>query len=397
MHLSPGRIDAPGLAHSAWQGSLRVAGVLSGTSADGIDVGLAAIEVEAGRAGPPRLLAFETVPYTLELGARVRAALDGAPTGLRAAALLHRDLGLAFGRAAAEVAARQGVELDLVGSHGQTLWHHDGDPVCGPATLQLGDGDHLAAACGCAVVSDFRQAELAAGGQGAPLSGYADGLVFAQGRRPLVILNLGGLGNLTYLGPGGELLAFDTGPAGALLDGLARRLLEAPMDRGGKVAASGRVLFPLVQEFLAHDFFQQPLPRSTGRDTFDGPWVEAFLAAGLALGGRPADLLASAVECVAASVAQGLRDHVPAGPTTLWVAGGGVHHRPLMAALERLGGLRTRSVRGLGVDPDAREALVFAVLAALFVTGEPVLVSGAESPRPALLGRWSPAPPAILR
>lgn len=394
MHLS---LRRAGDAGGAWRASLRVAGVLSGTSADGIDVGLAEIDVEAGRAGPPRLLAFETVPFAPELGARVHAALDGASTGLRATALLHRDLGLAFGRAAAAVAGRHGVELDLVGSHGQTLWHHDGDPDCGPATLQLGDGDHLAAACGCAVVSDFRQAELAAGGQGAPLSGYADGLVFARGQRPLVILNLGGLGNLTYLGPAGELLAFDTGPAGALLDGLARRLLDAPMDRGGEAAASGRVLAPLVQSFLAHDFFQQSLPRSTGRDTFDGAWVESFMAAGQAAGAEPADLLASAVECVAASVARGLAEHVPAGPATLWVAGGGVHHGPLMAALERLGGLRARSVLGLGVNPDAREALVFAVLAARFLAGEPVRVAGPQGARPALLGRWSPAPPALLR
>jgi anhydro-N-acetylmuramic acid kinase len=351
-------------------GELTVAGVLSGTSADGIDVALVRFDPVDGDVGPARCQAFRVVPFEDELAARVRAALDGRPLGLRDTALLHRDLGLAFGRAARKVAESSGARLDLVASHGQTVWHHDGDPSCGPATLQLGDGDFVAEAAGCAVASDFRQRDVAAGGEGAPLSALADDRIFADLPRPSAVLNLGGMANVTVLTGAGAELAWDSGPAGSLLDGLARRLIGRPFDDGGARARGGSASEELRDELLRHPFFDRAPPKSTGRDTFGEPWVDEVVARGRALGvERGEDLLATGVEVVAAHVAGGLERHAPEGLRWIAVCGGGVHNATLLDALARCSPLPVASTGDFGVDPDAREALVFAILGARCALG----------------------------
>ncbi len=370
-------------------GEARVGGVLSGTSGDGIDVVVAEPEIEGERVVGVRSLAFATRPFSAALAPRVRAALDGEPTGVRELALLNRDLGLAFGEAASAVAAEAGFELDLVGSHGLTVYHHDGAEPSGPATLQLGDGDFVAARAGCPVVADFRQADLAAGGEGAPLSVLADDAVFAAAGRPLTILNLGGLANLSWLPERGEPLAFDTGPAGALLDGFARRLLERPFDVGGLEAAAGRVDEQRLARWLAHPFFQEVPPKSTGRDTFGPAWVDGLL--GSTGAARPADLLRTAVELVARTVADARSRWLPEAGGALIVAGGGVHNGTLMAALAAQSPGPVQPAGAVGVDPDAREALVFAVLAARTLLGEPTTRVSATGAAPGrVLGKISP-------
>src|SRR5688500_13287580 len=193
------------IAQRLLSGDAVVAGVLSGTSGDGIDVALARFGRTGGNGlGAPRLVAFATLPFPEGVGGRVRRVLDGEPVGLRESALLSRDLGRAFGRAARELADAQGLSLDLVASHGQTVWHHDGTEPSGPATLQLGDGDFVAEESGAATVSDFRQRDIAAGGEGAPISALADDAIFADVERPCAILNLGGMANVTLLEEGGD-------------------------------------------------------------------------------------------------------------------------------------------------------------------------------------------------
>lgn len=372
-----------------------VAGVLSGTSADGIDVALCRLQRAGAALEPPQLLRFETLDFPPELGRRVRAALDGEPCDLRAAALLGRDLGRAFGRAAREVADRARIELDLVGSHGQTVYHHDGNEPSGPASLQLGDGDHVAEEAGCAVVSDFRQRDLAAGGEGAPISALADDLIFARLERPLAILNLGGMGNLTVLRAEAPVLSFDTGPAGSLLDGLARRTLGRDYDPEGATAARGRVDAALLDRWLRHPFFERPPPRSTGRETFGEPWVGERLAEARANGlwregEAPADLLATATELVARSVADSLARFGGGRPRELLLAGGGVHHRLLVRRLAELAACPVASAAERGIDPDAREGLVFALLAARCVLGIPSTQPSATGARPGrILGKIS--------
>src|SRR5262249_53274219 len=187
------------------------------------------------------------------------------------------DLGLAFGRAARALSDERGLALDLVGSHGQTVYHHDGNEPSGAATLQLGDGDHVAHAANAVTASDFRTADIACGGEGAPLSGVLDPALFPELTRPAVVLNLGGIANVTLLRTCGPPLAFDVGPANALLDGLARALLGLDYDPDGAHAARGRASAAHVEAELGHAFFARRPPKSTGRDTFGAAYVAGFV------------------------------------------------------------------------------------------------------------------------
>lgn len=377
------------LIRSLERGDAIIAGVLSGTSADGIDVALTRLLVENGAVRGVQQLAFETRAFEPELGARVRSALEGEALDARGLTLLSRDLGLAFGAAARDLAEERELSLALVGSHGQTFWHHDDVEPSGPASLQLGDGDWVAEAAGCAAVSDFRQRDLAAGGLGAPISVLADDAVFSAAARPAAILNLGGMSNLSWL-PGSqagsrEPLAFDCGPAGALLDGLARRLLDRPYDVDGAVAAGGAPQAAVLARWLEHPFFAAAPPKSTGRDTFGEAWLDQILAQASALGvHEAADLLACGVHLVAESIARCVRGDLPEAPRALYMSGGGIHNLALEAALRERVGELLRPASEVGVDPDAREALVFAVLAGRCVLGEAVTAPSATG---ALAGR----------
>lgn len=377
-------------------GGAVVGGVLSGTSGDGVDVAFARLHVEGEGTGtrPAGLeaLAFTCAPFPEPLALRLRAVLDGVTPSLGEVAMLHRDLGVAFGSAVAGLAEETGLRPLLVGSHGQTVWHHDGAPREERATLQLGDADHLAERAGCWVVSDFRQGDLAAGGEGAPLSALVDGLLFPELKRPACVLNLGGIGNLTLLGEGSApVAARDTGPAGALLDGLARRLLNAPMDEGGEVAMRGTVKPELLLSWMEHPFFGGGA-RSTGRDTFGEAWVSDCLDMARAGGtGQAEDILATAAGLVAEAVAWALEREAPGGLESVVVAGGGVHNARVLTELAARTGLSVESSEAHGVDPDAREALGFAALGAGFGLGwgwgAPEATGGA---RGRLLGRLSP-------
>jgi anhydro-N-acetylmuramic acid kinase len=388
------------LAAKLSSGQAVVAGVMSGTSGDGIDVALVRFAACApqDRLGLPRQLAFRIVPFAPALAARVRAVLDGAPLDLGAAALLSRDLGRAFGAAARDVARDAGLALDLVGSHGQTVWHHDGVEPSGPATLQLGDGDFVAEAAGCAVASDFRQRDIAAGGEGAPIAALADGLLFAALPRPAAILNLGGISNLTLLDASDGPRSFDTGPAGALLDSLARRFLAAPYDAGGAFAAGGRASEALLFELAQHPFLRRAPPKSTGRDTFGEAWVDGIVRRARELGLGAQDLCATAADFVARCVTDALAAHAPAGLAHLVVCGGGAQHARVLQGLGARSPAPVASGAELGVDPDAREALAFAVLAARCVLALPSTSPAATgAARGRVLGKLSAAPPALGR
>ena len=366
-----------------------IAGVLSGTSGDGIDVAIARFSGET-ELTLDECVAFETLPFETQLASRVRAVLDGEDLGLRGAALLSRDLGRAFGSAARALAFANGVQLDLVASHGQTVFHHDGEEPSGAATLQLGDGDFVAEEARTACVSDFRQRDIAAGGEGAPLSALADPILFRNAAKPLALLNLGGMANLTLLGANGEVAAFDTGPANAWLDGLARLFFDKPFDDSGKLAAQGSVDDAFLAVLLEHPFFDREPPKSTGRDTFGAVQLDAALAR--ASGLVAVDVLRTAVEAVARSVAEAIDRWAPETPSVVHACGGGIHNATLAATLENTLGRKLATTRQLGIDPDAREALVFAALGAANLAGVPLSHPGATGARAGvILGKFSGA------
>ena len=402
---STSNTDLGELSLKLQEGRAVVAGALSGTSADGIDVVLfrprmgSRAELQDHGVKDLGWIHFGTTAFEPKLRTELRHVLDGGQLDLGRVACLHRDLGVAFGMAARDAAKRANVDLDLVGSHGQTVWHHDGNHPAGRASLQLGDGDFLAEIAGAPVVSDFRQGDLATGGEGAPIGHVVDPwlypALFGQGRcgpshvsspPSAGILNLGGFGNLTLGGERGQLVSFDTGPAGALLDGLARQCFGVEMDLDGERAARGVVRPELFATWMGEleSFLQTAPPRSTGRDTFGESWVRGLVAGSEGACGE--DLLATGASVVAACVARSL-EHVP-GSTSLdelVLAGGGVQNPVLVRAIEAATGVPVTSSRQHGVDPDAREALIFGLLGAAHVLGiaRPARVLGKFSPGPA--------------
>jgi anhydro-N-acetylmuramic acid kinase len=374
-----------------------VVGLMSGTSADSIDVAVcrmtgqgADVEVE--------LIHYREHPHDPEVKCRVIGI-----TGLdvRGIAELNVMVGESLAAACLATLEEAGLapdEVDLVGSHGQTVYHHSGVAGALRATLQVGDGDVIAVRTGCYVVSDFRARDLAAGGEGAPLSPVADIVLFGrreqEPRRRRAILNLGGIANLTVLDDDpARVFGFDTGPANAPLDRLARRLSGGALacDQDGQFARAGRVAEPLLAELLESDpFLARRPPKSTGFEMYG----DAFLSrAAERHGGVDADLMATLTEFVARTIALGLRQCAELGPPVEEVvaAGGGVRNLALMERIvARVAPIPVRRSDDLGVPSDAREAMAFAVLADLTLRGRTAClppVTGAAAPK--LLGKLS--------
>lgn len=371
-----------------------VAGLMSGTSLDGVDAAIVRAE-GTGRALRVETLAFVSRPYAPALREALGACVEPASSDVRRIALAHARLGHVFADAVEAACAAAGLApaaLDLVGSHGQTVQHvPEATPFAGEptrATLQIGCPATLAARLGVPVLADFRTADLALGGHGAPLAPYLDDALFADAHETRGLLNLGGIANLTVLpaGAGPEAAyAFDTGPANMVSDALAQRFFGVPYDAGGALAAQGTPDERVLERLLADPFFHTPPPRSTGREAFGAPFVEALVAA---LPDRPHDLLATALELTARTVADAVRRYARPAPARIIASGGGVHNAHLMHRLGRL--LAPASVETTatcGLDPDAKEAVLFAVLAHAWAegvrTGLPAVTGAA---RPAFQG-----------
>ncbi|GGS35598.1 anhydro-N-acetylmuramic acid kinase [Deinococcus knuensis] len=401
--------------------SPRVLGLMSGTSADGIDAALlelpgwpelrgthtppdsttlSAISGHVGVPGAPRgrVVAHTFTPYPPDLRDAVLAAMRGE-VGAAGLTQLH----WALGEALAQAAAPHATHADLIASHGQTVQHHPTpDPARGwerPATLQLGEAAVIAARTGRPVVADFRPADMAAGGVGAPLVPFADWALLAQPGVNRTLLNLGGIANVTALNglnPQG-VQAFDTGPANCLLDEIAA-MTGQTHDAGGALAAAGQVHEPTLNRWLSHPELAQRPPRATGREV----WTLARLDAPAHL--NPADLAATATALSARSVAQALR-FLNSPPHEVVVAGGGARNPALMralaaalAALPTPAPLRTFADLGwtdAGFTDATREAAAFAFLGYAHAQGWPNTLPHTTGARHAVTaGRWTPAPPS---
>jgi anhydro-N-acetylmuramic acid kinase len=362
----------------------RIIGLLSGTSADGTDAALCEIE---GAGEATRLLSttFVTTPFSRELRERIFSLARADATELCDVDVL---LGQAFADAAHEVCVAAGVPIeavDLIGSHGQTAVHHPRSAGFIGATLQIGEAAVIAERTGRPVVSDFRVRDVAAGGEGAPLVPLVDHLLFRKPGRRRALQNIGGIANVTLVSEQlADLVAFDNAPGNMPLDAVARAAsggAEA-FDAGGRRASRGHIDTALLAELHAHPYLSQPPPKSTGRETFGKDFIYPLLAR---FGGRLDDLLATLTRFVAEAIARSYRESLPALPDEVYVSGGGALNPVLMRHLETLlAPVPVATSASLGVDPEAKEAIAFAVLANETVFGHAgnlPSVTGAAGPR----------------
>jgi anhydro-N-acetylmuramic acid kinase len=366
-----------------------VAGIMSGTSADGIDVALCRItrspQRAAASASKIELVRHRASPFAAPLRRAVLQAQDAQSTSAAELARLNWRLGEAYGDAVQ--AAAQGYVLDLVGCHGQTIYHQGVAAAYAgrsfACTWQLGEPALIAAAVHAPVVSNFRPADMVAGGQGAPLVPLLDATLFAHPRRARVLQNLGGIANLTVVPPGGALdavLAFDTGPANMVIDALAQRLFSKPYDRGGRLAATGTPNEAVLSALLRDPYYRREPPKSAGREQYGAAFVDRILALVkkedrlLSLKRKPGlsshDILATATALTARTIVlawnQFVAPRIGSAKADYIVAGGGTRNQTLMRMLsEVLAPYRCRiqTTDDFGIPSEAKEAVAFALLA----------------------------------
>ncbi|MDP9251732.1 MAG: anhydro-N-acetylmuramic acid kinase [Chloroflexota bacterium] len=358
-------------------------GMMSGTSGDGIN--LAAIEVEPGARPDVRIIATAEQPYPPSLRDAVLRAGSDAPFALSDIARLHAQLGDAYAAAASAFIATLPRRPDVIALHGQTVAHLPAEHT----PLQLGDASRVARATGVPTVNDFRSADMAAGGEGAPLVPFGDHVLFAS-RAPIAVLNLGGIANLTLIPTASEddVIAFDTGPANMPSDAIIAPSGET-FDRDGRRARAGHVNERALDEALRHPYFARRPPKSTGREDFGQPFATRVLDRVKADGGSLDDALATVLAVTTRSIADALARNTPRGITwnLLAVAGGGARNATLMESLARaVAPLRVVKTDELGVPSQAREAIAFAIMGAYRMRELPNILPSATGARQAVRG-----------
>ena len=396
-----------------WAVCMIVAGIMSGTSADGIDVATVRIRessiastesgnAKAGSYPTLKLLAHESFAYSKSLRKAVLAAMNAPSTSTAELARLNWRLGIGYAEAVQATILRHPGKLDLVGCHGQTLYHQGTAQVYAgrkfACTWQAGEAAILAGELGVPVVSNFRPADMVAGGQGAPLVPLLDFVLFRHGTRGRVLQNIGGIANMTVIAPDAgpkQVMAFDTGPGNMVIDQLMQELYGKAMDRNGAIAASGQTLERVLTQFMRNRFFRKHPPRSAGREEFGREYAASFLAACRKVSARKQDAIATATALTSMTIAEAYLQFGAAGmkdaKVDYIVSGGGVRNLTLMRQLaEYLAPHRcqVRSIDGFGMPAEAKEAAAFALLA--YQTwhrrsGNLASATGAE--RPAILGQ----------
>ncbi|WP_075181703.1 anhydro-N-acetylmuramic acid kinase [Pantoea sp. 1.19] len=365
----------------------RYIGVMSGTSLDGIDVVLAAI--------CPEMVA-QQASYTHPIPRPLRQAIldvcQGQPLTLSQLVQLDTRLGRLFAEAVLTLMQREGLEasdVTAIGCHGQTVWHEPRGPA--PGTLQIGDNNHLAAATGVTVVGDFRRRDMALGGQGAPLVPAFHHALLMHPQERRMVLNIGGIANLSLLIPHQPVRGYDTGPGNMLMDAWVWRQCGEPFDRDAMLARRGQVVPALLQKMRADPWFALPAPKSTGREYFNYGWIEAQLSAQPAR--RPEDVQATLLELTASSIADQVL--LSGGCDRLLVCGGGARNPLLMQRLAaQLSGTAVETTDSAGIRGDDMEALAFAWLAYRTLSGLPgnlPSVTGASAA--SIIGAIFPASP----
>lgn len=345
-----------------------VIGLISGTSVDGVDAALVDISGEDFDL-QVKLVAGATYPYADELRKHILAVCGGAAISMAQLAQLDDAIATTFAQAAQKIQFGN-THATLIGSHGQTVYHRPAGSQLG-YTLQLGRGTLITAITGITTVSNFRVADIAVGGQGAPLVSRVDLALFSHPQESRCIQNIGGIGNLTYMPPRKdnwlkEVRGWDTGPGNSLLDLAVEHLTDGAKtyDHDGAWAASGTICAPLVEQWLNKDYFHQLPPKSTGRELFGADYLQQCLKDAEAFELNSADLLATLTELTAASIAHSYRTFLPQMPQRVLVCGGGSRNLYLLHRLQQLlPSIGVETTDEAGLNADFKEAIAFAVLA----------------------------------
>ncbi len=384
----------------AGKGTMRVVGLMSGTSADGVDAAI--VEISRGKV---RLLAFGVFPYATALRRAIFRLCR--PESARLDDICHYNfvLGEVFADAVIKLCSKSGVALrsiDLVGSHGQTIYHNPRGRRYGQttirSTLQIGEPSVIAQRTGITTVADLRPRDMAAGGEGAPLVPYADYVLFRHSRLARAVQNIGGIANVTFLPSDckqDEIIAFDTGPGNMAIDGIMRLASggRRNFDTGGKLAARGAVNARLLSELLRHPFLRRRPPKSTGREEFGDFFAEQIYGRAAKKGLADADIAATVTAFTATSIARAYRHFLPMMPDEVILCGGGARNGTLVEMLRgELPEVKMLSTDDFGVNADAKEAVSFAILAWATIKGMANNVptaTGAEEP--VVLGKIIPA------
>lgn len=352
-----------------------VIGLMGGTSADGVDAVLVRID-NWGKDTKMEQLAYVSVPFEDEVRQRILDIAQGDFGGSRELGRMNMLLGELYLDACTRLCRRAGVEfsqIDLIGSHGQTIYHQPvKEAYLGrelAATYQIGDVSVLCEKIGAPVVSDFRVRDMAAGGQGAPLVPYTEYLLYRQEGKDVALQNIGGMGNMTFLPRSGalsELIAFDTGPGNVLIDGAVERLSGGKLryDAGGALAAAYPVSQALLDELMKDPYLRQKPPKTTGREKYDRGFLEELYRKAAALSLSDGEVLATVTRYTAETIAHAARTYLPRLPELLIIGGGGSYNLTLLEGLrELLPEVQVATNEDLGRDGDAKEAAAFALLA----------------------------------
>ncbi|MGB3403411.1 MAG: anhydro-N-acetylmuramic acid kinase [Microcoleaceae cyanobacterium] len=369
--------------------TINVVGLISGTSVDGIDAALVQIEHNSSTL-QVKLLAGNTFPYPDILRSQILAVCQGEALSMAELAALDHNIAICFAEAANAIQKGQPA-AQLIGSHGQTVFHQP-PQLNSPQfqmgySLQLGRGAAIAQLTAIPTVSNFRQADLEAGGEGAPLVSAVDIALLTHPQSYRCVQNLGGIGNVTYLPPlatQGKILGWDTGPANSLLDLAVEHFSNGNQtyDKNGAIAATGTPCLELVQQWLQQDFFHQPPPKSTGRELFGLAYLHQCLTEAQNYDLNSADILATLTELTAASIAQSYHQFLPQMPDQVLLCGGGSHNSYLKQRLQHhLDPIPILTTTDAGLDADYKEAIAFAILAYWRmnnITGNCPAVTGAK-------------------
>jgi len=374
-----------------------VIGLMSGTSLDGLDIALCRFSGN-GLQTQFRLLQFTTIPYTDAFKQEVKAVFARRDTDLEKVCLLNAYIGTYHAELVLQALADWNIDpktVDFISSHGQTIYHapkrlhkQTGYPN---ATLQIGDGDHIAVKTGILTISDFRQKHIAAGGEGAPLALYGDVLLGSKAGENRVLLNIGGIANLTYLPGDGDytqILCTDIGPGNTLIDAACREYFDKPFDEDSKIAYSGKVNEALLNELLSHPFFKETAPKTTGPELFNLPFVKSAQERSGTLAISAEDLVCTLSAFTATTIADFIKANFPAD-IKLFASGGGARNIFVMNNLKQeLPHVEIHNTDALGIDPDAKEAILFALLGNEALCGEPMKIG--DNPA-VLMGKFSSA------